>query len=414
MQDDPFGLVSPAILEDPYAIYARMRQEAPVYRCEAWDGWVLTRYADVAAAFRDRRLSSARVEALVQRLAPDAREAMRPLTRNLSSWALLVDPPVHSRLRALLSKAFLPRFVERLRPAIATLASTLIDDAVRDAAGGPVDVVTALANPLPVFVIGDLLGLPRADGHLLKKWSDCLATFFGAGRLIPEIVVAACTAVVELEAYFRDALAVRRSTPRDDLLTSLLGAETDGKLLSEGELLAMCALILFGGHETTTNLIANGLHTLLAHPSELARLRVRLEATTEAVEEIFRYESPIHRISRVASVDLEIGGVQIRAAERVFLVVAAAHRDPTVFPEPDRFDVFRSEREEGRHLGLGLGSHFCVGAALGRMEAELALSTLLRRATKLELVRPRPLWHDNLAIRSLKSLPVTGFGEGPN
>jgi cytochrome P450 len=401
---DPFDVTSSASRTNPYPAYARMREQAPVHLCEPWGGWVVTRYADVAAAFRDRRFSAARAGAFASRLSDAMREKLAPLTRNLASWALLTDPPEHVRLRGLVNKAFTPRVVERLLPGIDELARTLVDDALAANGGDSLDVVRDLAGPLPVIVIGDLLGLPRSDRHLLKKWSDALAAFLGSPRATPERVEAARSGVVEMEAYFRDAIASRRRKPTDDLLTTLLSAEDNGVLLSEQELLSTCSMILFGGHETTTNLIGNAVHVLLQHPGELARLREDPEMVESAVEEVLRFESPVQRIGRLALEDIAVGGATIPAGARIFLLMAAAHRDPAVFPEPDRFDV---ARRENRHLALGLGSHYCVGAALGRAEGRAALGELVRRFSRIERRGPEPSWMDNLTIRGLHSLPVS-------
>jgi cytochrome P450 len=254
-----------------------------------------------------------------------------------------------------------------------------------------------------VIGIGDLLGLPRSDRHLLKKWSDALAAFLGALRASPGQIEAALAGVVEMEAYFRDAIAARRRKPTDDLLTTLLTAEDNGTLLSEQELLSTCSMVLFGGHETTTNLIANGVLSLLRHPGELARLRDRPELLDSAVEEVLRFESPVQRMGRLPLEDIELGGATIPKGSRVFLVMGAAHRDGDAFPDPDRFDVGRSEN---RHLALGLGAHYCVGAALGRAEGRAALGELVRRFPSIEQRDPEPTWMDNATIRGLESLRI--------
>jgi cytochrome P450 len=400
---DPFGIASPEARVDPYPAYARIRAEAPVHYCEPWGAWVLTRYPDVAAAFRDRRFSTARATTFASQLPDAMREALAPLLRNLASWALLNDPPDHTRLRGLVNKAFTPRVVERLRPAILELTATLASDALGGEREGSFDVVADLASPLPVLVIGDLLGLPRQDRHLLKKWSDALAAFMGASRPTPERVVAARSGIVEMEAYFRDAIAERRRNPGDDLLTELLAAQDGGSLLTEQELLSTCSMVLFGGHETTTNLIANGLLALIRHPAELARLRAAPDLLDSAVEELLRFDSPVQRMGRVTLADVEIGGATIPAGSRTFLVMGAAHRDGDAFPNPDALDLGRSDN---RHLAFGLGAHYCVGAALARAEARAVFDEMLRRFRSTELRDETPTWSDNVTIRSLESLHV--------
>jgi cytochrome P450 len=400
---DPFGLLSNEMHRSPYAIYARLRDEAPVHFAEAFDAFCVTRYVDVAAAFRDPRLMANRGGKFGVGLSDEQRAKLAPIARNLSGWALFMDPPDHTRVRGLIMKAFTPRVIERLRGGITQLATLLVDDAAANAKDDTIDVVRDLAAPLPVIVIGDLLGLPREDRHKLKEWSDALASFLGVGRPTMEIAARAATGMVEMEAYFRDALDARRRAPGEDLLSMLVAAEEGGAFLGEQEILSTCAMLLFGGHETTTNLIANGLHALLSHPGELELLRAKPDAIPNAIEELLRFESPVQRMGRVAKTDLDIAGVRIPEGSRVHIFMGAAHRDPNEFAEPDRLDVMR---RDVRHLAFGLGPHFCVGAALGRMEAHAAFSELLRRFPRMERAYEEPSWTDNVTIRGLSTLPV--------
>jgi cytochrome P450 len=400
---DPFDVASPASRANPYPAYARIRAHAPVHFCEPWAAWLLTRYADVAAAFRDRRFSAARAGAFASRLTPEMRATLDPLVRNLSSWALLTDAPEHARLRGLVNRAFTPRVVEKMLPGIDELARLLVNDAVEAGTGRSLDVVREVAEPLPVIVIGDLLGLPRSDRHLLKKWSDALAAFLGALRTTPEQIGAALAGVVEMEAYFREAIAARRRRPTDDLLTTLISAEDSGAILSEQELVSTCSMVLFGGHETTTNLIANGVLALLRNPGELAKLRAEPTLVDPAVEEVLRFESPVQRMGRLPLEDVTLGGATIPAGSRVFLVMGAAHRDAEAFRDPDTFDVARADN---RHLAFGLGAHYCVGASLGRAEARAAFRELLGRFRAIELRDAEPAWMDNATIRGVRSLVI--------
>lgn len=400
---DRFGVLSAEMRRSPYGAYERMRAEGSVVFCEAWGSYCVVRHAEVLAGFRDPRLSSSRTEAFTRTLSAEARTVLRPLTRNLESWALFLDPPDHARLRGLIVKAFTPRVVEGLRPKVLELSRLLIDDAKKRAASSAVlDVVRDVAAALPVIVIGDLLGLSREDRHKLKAWSDALATLLGVARPTPELAAAAVQAMVQMEAYFRDAIAEKRRAPGDDLLTQLLRTEEAGTSLTEQELLSTCAMVLFGGHETTTNLIANGLACLLDHPAQLARLRAHPELGAGAVEEIMRFECPVQRMGRVASEDLELGGLPVPAGSRVHLIMGSAHRDPAAFESPDRLDV---SRRDVRHLGFGFGAHYCVGAALGRMEAELALRELIA-LPGLAPAYDALAWVDNATIRGLETLPV--------
>lgn len=396
---DPFGLFAPENRDDPYPVLARLRSESPIYWAEGQAGaWTVTRYADVAAGFRDPRLSASRAEAMAKRLPPEAREWLAPVVSNLANWVLLRDPPDHTRLRALIAQAFTPRLVEGWRPRIAQILGELLA-AIEP---GEVDLVPALAAPLPILVIGDMLGLPPEDRHRLKACSDAIAAFFGSATLSQPLLAGARAAILELEEYFRRALAERRATPRDDLLSALVAAEEQGSVLSEQELLSTCTAVLFGGHETTTNLIANTVLTLLRHPDQLARLRAEPGLTASCVEEVLRFEAPVSRMGRVAKVDFEWHGQHIHAGDRVFLSLASANRDDAQFADAARFDV---GRVDNRHLGLSTGPHYCVGAALGRMEGRLALEALLARFPRWELLE-QPAWLDNLTVRGPRSLRV--------
>ncbi len=382
-----------------------MRAEGPACYVEPWRAWCITHFAEVSAGFRDARLSANRSESFARSLPPELREHLLPLIRNLASWALLVDPPDHTRLRGLISKAFTPRVVQQLRPKIEELSRMLIDDAITRSKDGEIDIIRDLAEPLPVLVIGDLLGLPREDRHLLKEWSDAIAAMMGAARPTVEKAVAACQAIAKMERYFADVIALRRRSPSDDLLSLLVTAENEGGLLSEQELLSTCAMVLFGGHETTTNLIGNGLYALLEHPEQLVHLRATPNAMPGAVEEFLRFDSPVQRMGRVTREEITIGNARIPAGERIYLVMGSAHRDPAAFDEPDRLNVLRGDV---RHLGLGLGAHYCVGAALGRLEAQTALNELLFRFPTIKR-RQDVEWLDNTSIRGLHSLPVTAM-----
>jgi cytochrome P450 len=398
---DPFGLLTPSFAADPYPAYARLRVEAPVHFSESANAWLYTRHDDVSAAFRDARLSANRATGFAQKIPPAAREALAPLLGSLAGWILLMDPPAHTRLRALVNKAFVPRLVERMRPSVEAIVAGLLD--AMEARGDSADLVRDLAAALPVFVIADILGLPREDQALLRRGADAIGAFLGARRMSMEIAAAASASVHELEEYFRVHLDDHRAHPRDDLLGSLLAADEKGSFLDERELLATCIMVLFGGHETTTNLIGNGVLALVANPAELDALRRSPELFPGAVEELLRYDSPVQRMGRVAVEPIDLAGARIEKGDRVYLMIGAANRDPRAFPDPDRLDVRRSEV---KHLSFGLGAHFCVGASLARLEAEVVWSALFRRFPALAVV-PTPLhWIDNFTVRGVESLPV--------
>jgi len=396
---DPLGLYAPENRDDPYPVLARLRREAPLYFAgnEGAGSYIVTRYADVAAGFRDPRLSASRAEAMAKRLPPEVRQWVAPVTDNLAHWILLRDPPDHTRLRGLLNQAFTPRLIETWRPRIQQILGELLT-AIEP---GEVELVHALAAPLPVLVIGDMLGLPPEDRHRLKACSDAIAGFFGAAAMSQPLIASARAAILELEDYFRRAIAERRESPRNDLLSALVVAEEQGSVLSEQELLSTCTAILFGGHETTTNLIANTVYTLLRHPDQLQRLRAEPGLLASTIEEVLRFECPVTRMGRVARVDFEWHGQQLKTGDRLFLSFAGANRDESQFPEPDRFDIARADN---RHLGFSTGPHYCIGAALGRLEARLALEALLE-FPRWDLLE-RPAWLDNLTVRGPAALRV--------
>jgi cytochrome P450 len=399
---DPHGLMTRQFQVDPYPTYARLRDEAPAYFSEAWGGWLLTRYQDVQSGFKDPRLSSNRAGAFGAMLPAALKEQMAPMVRSLSTWALLIDPPDHTRIRSLVNKAFTPRLVEYLRPLIQEQVNLLLDKA---AAAGKMDMVNEVANLLPVAVIGDMLGIPREDGLKLRVWANAFATFFGTTKYTVDVLNLMRTGIVEMEEYFRGIVALRRksSTVGSDLLSTMMAAEDQGRFLSEQEVLATCSLVLFAGHETTTHLLANGLYLLLKNPEQREVMLGSPQQLEAAVEEVLRYESPIQRLSRVIAEDVELHGQTLRKGQKAFLMIGAANRDSRQFPEGDRLDL---RRQENRHIAFGIGIHYCLGAALGRLEGQIALSTLLRRFPKMKL-QEEPERLENVAFRGFKSLHVS-------
>jgi cytochrome P450 len=397
------SLGSDRFLSDPYPVYRRLRAEAPVWWSELWGCWVVTRYDDVKALLLDPRRASnvGRQATLVNRLPAEQRERLRSLAAHYSAGGLSnQDPPAHTRLRGLVSQAFTPRVVANLRPRIERIVDGLLDCA---AAADQVDVIREFAYPLPAIVIAELLGLPAEDRARFKGWSDEITALLGAGRADPVLAERGQRGLNELRAYIAALLADRRRVPEDDLLSGLVAAEERGDVLSEGEMVGSCVTILLGGHETTTNLIGNGLLTLLRHPGERERLRRDPALMPVAVEEFLRYDAPVQRLWRVLKEDVELGGRRLRAGEAVFLMVGAANRDPVHFAEPDRLDV---GRRPNRHLTFGHGIHFCPGASLARLEAEIAFAALLRRFPAVRLADGELEYHPNVAFRGLVSLTV--------
>ena len=385
-----------AFIADPYPVYQRLRAAEPVY----WDGgsWHLTRYADVLAALRDPRLVATRIH-------PDEawmeQTGLGPLFQTHARMMLFTDPPDHTRLRSLVNKGFTPRVVEGMRPRIQRLVDELLDQ-VQPA--GQMDIIRDLAYPLPVTVIAELMGVPLHQRELLKRWSLGIAAFIG-GTTGPEMdmLQQALGCVVEMTEYFRDLAAQRRRDPRDDLLTALALAEEQGDRLSADELIANCILLLVAGHETTTNLIGNGMLALLRHPDELRRLRETPELIATAAEELLRYDSPVQGTGRMAATDLTIDGREIKRGQHVGLLIGAANRDPAQFLDPDRLDL---SRRDIRHLSFSHGPHFCVGAPLARLEGQIAISTLLHRMPDLRLATEELTWRDNFTLRGLETFPV--------
>ncbi len=396
----------PAVIEDPFPVLRRLQAENPVHWSEILKSWVLTRYDDVRAALADPRLSADRLTSFLRHQAGDRplAEALAELGRSLGLWAVFTDPPLHTRLRGLLTDAFTPRAVDTLRPTVRALVDALIDGV---AAAGRLDLVRDIAAPLPVAVIGDLLGVPRVDGPALKQWSDDLATFVGSAVATSDKYERAAASLREMNAYFRALAAERRARPRQDVLSALVAAAGQGRL-ADDELVASCTLLLFAGHETTTNLIGNGVLALLRHPDQCERWRRDPTLTATAVEELLRFEGPGQALVRVALDDLAIGGRRIRRGDRLFVMINAANRDPRRFVDPDRLDL---GREPNPHLTFGHGRHFCVGAPLARLEAQVALPRLLERLPGLALAAPRLEWIDSLIFRGVRALPLT-FGAG--
>jgi len=396
-------LGSPAFVDDPYPTYHRLRGEDPVHWSETVGAWLLTRYDDVSTTLRDPRhfSSSGRFSAVLEGLNGDERVAVRPLEEHFTVGLLGSDPPDHTRLRGLINRAFTPRVVEGLRPRVQEIVDGLLDAA---APRGQMDLVRDFAYPLPATVIAELLGAPADAQDDFKEWSDGILAFQGIGRATPELLARSQRDLLAMREFLTELLAERRTTPREDLLSRLVAAETDGQGLSEAELLTTCVTLLTAGHETTTNLIANGLLTLLRHPEQCQRLRDAPELMPGAVEEMLRFESPLQRNPRRVAADVELRGKRLRRGEFVFQVLGAANHDPEQFPDPDRFDI---GRQPNRHLAFGYGIHFCLGAPLARLEAAIAIGTLLRRLPGLRLASDAVEWQEHGLLRALSSLPVT-------
>jgi cytochrome P450 len=395
-------LTSRAFRSDPYPTYARLRAEAPVSRVKLPDGqtvWLVTRYEDAVTVLKDPRFGNDREKIMTPEQA--ARLPWTPsVVKRLSRMMLNLDAPDHTRLRALVHKAFTPGLVANMLERIQALTDELLD-AVQGR--GRMDLIRDYALPLPSTIIAEMLGVPIHDRHRFHRWSNALVSASGStwGMLM---MLPAMWAFLH---YIRKLVKSRQADPRDDLVSALVHARDANDRLSEDELLAMIFLLLLAGHETTLNLIGNGVLALLEHPAELDRLRESPDLIKPAVEELMRYDSPVQMASeRYAREAVTIAGVTIERGETVQAMLGSANRDDRQFDRPDDLDI---TREPNRHLSFGLGVHYCVGAPLARLEGQIAINTLLRRFPELKLAVPRHVLRRRrgLGLRGLESLPVT-------
>jgi cytochrome P450 len=390
-----FNPMAPDFVADPYPTYHRLRAQDPVHQ-HPLGFWVLTRYDDVVMALRDPRFGKEAIGAVLA-----ARFGSLPPGYGLSM--LDRDPPDHTRLRSLVSKAFTPRMVEVLRPRVQQVVDGLLDQVQGK---GSMDLIEDFAYPLPVIVICEMLGVPAEDRDRFRQWGLDIARGLDSIMLPPDsdVTKKSLASRSALGAYFRELIAERRTRPRADLLSGLIAAEEAGDRLDESELLATCILLLVAGHETTVNLIGNGTLALLRHPDQLRRLRDDPGLIASAVEELLRYDGPVQRTARVPAEDVAIGGRTIPKGEMVMPFIGAADRDPAQFPEPDRLDI---GRPDNRHIAFGWGIHFCLGAPLARVEGQIAINALVQRLPRLALATDRPVFRQSLTLRGLAALPVT-------
>jgi len=403
---DPFD---PGLHEDPYPLYALLRDESPVHHEPDLDLWVLTRFADVWDAVHDPSTFSSKDATSLQDprtsdLDADALDAagvdVDALRRGMSEVApmiLMLDPPRHDQLRSLVKRAFTPRRIAELEPRIRELAADLLEELVPQ---GRVDLAADFAGAIPTIVIAELLGVPAADRHDFRRWAnDLVAVDFNSS----ELAVQAMAAFASLWHYFSDILRARAVTPGDDLVSALLAAEIDGKRLERNELLGFCILLLLAGTETTSNLIANAAVLLAEHPEQRRTLRRDPGAIPAAIEEFLRFDSPVQALGRRTTRPVELHGVTVPAGAQVALVFGSANRDPREFEEPDRFDI---SRRSDRHLAFGHGIHYCLGASLARLEARVAFEELLARAPDWRLGPDGPDRIRSGQIRGCRSLPI--------
>ena len=392
-----FNPFLPEFRENPYPVYRKLREAAPVYFSSVFRGWILTRYSDIESVLQNPEFSVDRTQAklfkqlnLFGGLREDFAEAV---LRSL----LMLDPPDHTRIRKLVVKAFTPRRVDALRPRIQGIVDDLLDQM---AEGGEADLIPSLANPLPVTVISEMLGVPTSDHVKFKQWSDALTAlldpFQASGGMAP-----AEQAFVELSSYLHNIFDQRRREPEDDMISALVAVEDEGDVLSESELLSLTTLILAAGHETTTNLIGNAVLALINHPQERARLQADSSMVKGAVEEFLRYDSPVQTTDRVATRDCEIGGKSIKKGAIVGLLLGSANHDPAEFDNPDQLNI---DRKNNHHLAFSHGAHFCLGAQLARAETEIVISSLLNRFPNFSAPEQEIDWKRSIVLRGPMSL----------
>jgi cytochrome P450 len=396
-------LLSPELTEDPFAYFARLRAEDPVHWAEANKAWLLTRYDDVVAAYADPRLSSDRVRPLLGVLPPERREAYGPMLETIGHWMVVTDPPAHTRLRKLANHAFRQQRVNAMGAWIGELVDDLLDDFTASRSD---DFLNRIAYPLPAAVIARMMGAPQDDRDKFQHWSDELAlvAFSAGGEDRASRYTRALAGVRELQEYLAQLIDRRRREPGEDMISLLLaGAGEGGDHLDDAELMALCSLILFAGHETTTNLLCNALVALDRHPAELARLRDDPSLVNRAVEEVLRFEGPIKIIIRWVVEDHDRDGRPVKAGDRVFLVQQSANRDAGTFGDPDRFDIGRPTQP--LHVGFGRGIHACLGAQLARIEARVALPKILGRLGGVRVLGD-VTWRPNIASRAVTGLRI--------
>ncbi|MFM7531002.1 MAG: cytochrome P450 [Rubrivivax sp.] len=392
----------PATLADPYPIFARMRDEDPCHWSPRLRSWVLTRYDDVRAVCLDKeRLSSDRLRPYFASLPGPEAERIASIVRYLSQWMVFKDPPDHTRLRRLVGRVFHARSMQAMRPQVEAIAQWLLEGLQ---GREHIDLIADYAGPLPCLVIMALLGVPREDLAEVKRMSDEMALFIGSSRTSPEKYDTAEAATREMAAFFQRLIEARRARPLADLLSELAHLQDEtGDRLGDDELVGTCIMLLFAGHETTTNHIANGLHALMRFPGEAARLRADTSLAARAVEELLRFDGPSGAQVRVVSQAHTLHGKPLEEGQRVFIMLNAANRDPRAYPDPDRLDL---QRDGLPHLTFGFGIHICLGFPLARTEGQVAIPALLARYRSLEPVGGAPEWINSLVFRGMKSLPV--------
>jgi len=385
-------------------MYARMHEGGPLHLLDVdgkWGAWAIFSHAECSSIAKDPRLSAKRAQQMLALLPPSSQSEFSELARMLNLWLIFMDAPEHTRLRKLLNKGFAPAAVEGVRPQVEAIIDRMLTPLER---GSEVELMSEFANPMPVRIISEMLGVPQELHDTFVEWSRAIAVFRGNPERTVEQARAAQDALIAMTDFFRKAVAERRRNKGNDLISLLIDIEEDGEVLTEEELYAQCIALLFAGHETTRNLIGNGMYTLLKHPQETAELREKPEMIRSAVEEILRYESPVQFTARVLKEDIEVCGQRIPKRWSILCMLGAANRDPKQFKEPNQLNL---KRLNNQHLAFSAGPHFCIGNQLARLEGQVALLNLVQRFPEMKLTGPRPEWAATFGFRGVKSLPVT-------
>ncbi len=397
-------LFTDEFVQNPYPTYSRLLAEGPLHFVDIsggmWGVWAVFSHADCLALAKDPRVSAKRIDRMLLTLPLDKQADFRELVRMLGLWMIFIDPPEHTRMRKLMNKGFTQPATEALRPQVEAIVVRILAplDHVTEA-----DLVAEIAYPMPVHVISGMLGVPETMHDQFLQWSAAIATFNGSPNRTVEHAKNAQDAVLALTDFFRKAVAERRRNKGSDLLSLLIDIEAEGEALTEEELYAQCVMMLFAGHETTRNLIGNGIYSLLQQPEKMSELRENPELIRTAVEEFLRFESPIQYTARVVTEPIEFCGVRIPKNQPVLCMLGAANRDPKQFKDPDTLNL---KRLNNQHLAFSAGPHFCIGSQLARLEGQVAILRMVQRFPKMRLAPQRPEWAPNFGFRGLKTLPV--------
>ena len=416
---ETFDLTTSDAIRDPAPIFAAMLAREPVHYSPSLKSWVIADYDNVRLALSDPRFSVEKISPFADHMAGGANaHKIRELSRVLGGWMVFKDPPAHSRLRQVLQQPFKPREMEKLRPAIIRIAEDVAAE-MAPMAGGVVDFIAAFASPLPARVIGMLIGVDGAMVPQLTAWSVDIGKFVFSARDTPDKYDRAYRAVMDIEIFYRQIIAEHRARPRDDLLSQMIafegsadgddadsGADNGGGPLTDDEIVSMLILFLFAGHETTTNLITNGLLALLENPTQMAQLYKDDHLLTSAIEEFLRYQGPVQTVVRIAKEDIPMANITILAGARIFALLNASHRDPDMFNDAHSVDIARGSNA---HMAFGFGIHMCIGAPLARIEGQEAFRTLFRHFDhfKLETAALSLSWRDDFVTRGLETLPIS-------